>query len=382
MKKEILFISHEASRSGAPILLLQFLRWFKENTDISFRIILVIGGELEAEFAKLGPTLVFEQKFSPKLYERIKTRFFPFDPSLRLKQWFVDTNIGLIYSNTVVNGNILEDLKFLDCPIISHAHELEYIIQCYGIDSFEKTKRYTTHFIACANVVKDNLVENHNILSQNISVIHEFTPIDAINENSLNLKLLESELNLSEPTFIVGGSGSSSDWRKGADLFIQLAYIVKSKAKNISIRFVWIGKHQKGAKYLAVQQDIVKADLENYIHFIGSKSNPLDYFSGFDLFALTSREDPYPVVCLESALLGKPIICFDKGGGEPEFVENDCGFVIPYLDLNTMANRIIELYHSPELRQMLGENAKKKVIERHSLEIAASKILEVIRSQI
>lgn len=378
MEKEIIFISHNASRSGAPILLLQFLQWFKNNTDNQFSIILGMGGELETEFSKLAPTLIFSREAPPKLHERIKRRFFRHDPNLRISKWIANRNIELIYSNTVVNGDILKYLSFLDCPVISHVHELEYAIQSYGMDQFEKTKKCTTHFIACAKAVKTNLVENHNILPQSITVVHEFIPIDRIRTDSLNLKLLGSEVSISEQTFIVGASGSTSDWRKGADLFIQLAYIVKYKSIDLPIRFIWIGNRQEGMEYITIQQDIVKANLENYIYFLGSKHNPLDYFTRFDVFALMSRDDPYPLVCLESALLAKPIVCFDKSGGEPEFVENDCGFVVPYLDLNTMADRILELYHSSELRQKLGENAKKKVTERHSLEIAASKILEVI----
>jgi glycosyltransferase involved in cell wall biosynthesis len=62
----------------------------------------------------------------------------------------------------------------------------------------------------------------------------------------------------------------------------------------------------------------------------------LKYFAAFDVFALVSREDPFPVVCLEAASLGKPIVCFNSSDGEKEFVENDCGFVVPDLDIEIM----------------------------------------------
>ncbi|MDH6063711.1 hypothetical protein, partial [Umezakia ovalisporum] len=48
-------------------------------------------------------------------------------------------------------------------------------------------------------------------------------------------------------------------------------------------------------------------------------------------------------VCLEAASLGKPILCFDKAGGEPEFVEDDCGFIVPYLDLDAADMNLISL---------------------------------------
>jgi glycosyltransferase involved in cell wall biosynthesis len=383
MSKQILFISHNATRTGAPILLLHFLRWFKENTEIPFRILLGKGGELESDFTELAPTLIFEQQAPLKntILHRIKRRFFPQQPYSHLYQWLLGQNIGLIYSNTIVNGHILEVLNYLNCPVVSHAHELEYIIHYLGIKYFQKTQELTDHFIACSGSVKNNLVEKHHISSADITVIYEFIPIGSLFLDSLNRKLLEKELDFQEETFVVGASGTT-DWRKSTDLFIQLAHLVKNKAKDALIKFVWLGVDYQSTDYFAFQQDILKTGLEYDIYLLNAKLNPLDYFSRFDIFVLTSREDPYPLVCLENALLGKPIICFDKAGGEPEFVEDDCGFVVPYLNLNIMADRIIQLYQSPDLRKKLGENARQKVCNRHDINTAAPKILEVINKYI
>ena len=93
---------------------------------------------------------------------------------------------------------------------------------------------------------------------------------------------------------------------------------------------------------------------------------------------MVSREDPYPLVCLEAASLGKPVICFADAGGMPEFVEDDCGYVVPYLDLNAFATKIIELSSDPEKTKTLGENARKKVRARHDIEVAAPAVTELI----
>ena len=96
------------------------------------------------------------------------------------------------------------------------------------------------------------------------------------------------------------------------------------------------------------------------------------------MFCLTSREDPYPLVNLEVASLGMPIVCFEGSGGSEEFVEDDCGFVVPYLELETMADRVSELLDSTELRRRLGGRAASKVRERHDLEDTAPQILGII----
>ena len=52
----ILFVSHDASRTGAPIALLTFLRWLRANTDYRFEVLLGCGGPLEPAFEALAPT--------------------------------------------------------------------------------------------------------------------------------------------------------------------------------------------------------------------------------------------------------------------------------------------------------------------------------------
>ena len=58
--QEILFVSHDAGRTGAPFVLLNFQRWLKEHTSMEFATILRRRGPLEAEFAKLGETFLIE----------------------------------------------------------------------------------------------------------------------------------------------------------------------------------------------------------------------------------------------------------------------------------------------------------------------------------
>jgi len=181
--KKVLFISHDASRTGAPILLLNFLRWFKENASIPFEILLGRGGELEKAFSALAPTSVFykdgqgpEIIHKYNILRRITRRLGINDPAFRIRRMLANSNIGLVYSNTSTNGNILQALGFLNCPVISHIHELSYSLDSRS-DKFDYVKESTTHFIACSQAVKDNLVNRYNILADDISVIHGFISI-------------------------------------------------------------------------------------------------------------------------------------------------------------------------------------------------------------
>src|SRR5690606_17003431 len=54
----ILFVSHEGTRTGAPMMLLHFLRWLREHGKVDPQIALLRGGPLTEQFAELGPTTV------------------------------------------------------------------------------------------------------------------------------------------------------------------------------------------------------------------------------------------------------------------------------------------------------------------------------------
>jgi glycosyltransferase involved in cell wall biosynthesis len=161
-----------------------------------------------------------------------------------------------------------------------------------------------------------------------------------------------------------------------ADLVVHIAKKGYSKT-NIPIHFVWIGGDNNGLEFQKLYYDIVRLNLQTKIHFLGIKESPLEYFAMTDVFMLCSREEPVGIVALEAASLGKPVLCFDQSGGMPEFVENDCGFIIPYLEIEQMANRIVELALNSELYEKLGKKAKEKV-KKHDINIACNEIIKII----
>jgi glycosyltransferase involved in cell wall biosynthesis len=400
--KTVLFISHDATCTGAPIVLLNFLKWLKANTKISFVILLKDGGMLEPEFAALAPTWVFNQRTSTgkKFSERV-LRYLDRNSRTRslyrqiLKQQLSRYSIDLIYSNTVSNVEVLEFLRTFktrqNCPVISHVHELQWAIESYiGSENFSRTQAYTTQYIAVSKAVEKNLIENHGISSQKIKLIYECIPLASpvLTPAQLDQKRAEvrQQFGIPKEAHLICAAGQI-DWRKGADLFVQLAatldrYSDRYHADDPPLFFLWLGQAVQQEFLAQLLHEVHKLNLETIVQFVGLKPNPLDYFAACDLFVLMSREDPFPLVCLEAALMAKPIVCFDQAGGIPELVETDAGLVIPYLDIETMAVRILDLLQSPTLCQQMGLQARQKVQDLYNLDIIAPILLQVIENHL
>jgi glycosyltransferase involved in cell wall biosynthesis len=170
------------------------------------------------------------------------------------------------------------------------------------------------------------------------------------------------------------------EWRKGSELFIQLAISARRLGLTDRVRFVWVGADRTRVEVLEHLVDIERAGLTGIVHLVDIQADPRPYHRLFDAFALTSRSDPFPLVSLEAAAAETPIVCFQDSGGMPEFVADGCGFVVPYGDVEEMMLRIAELIEDPALCRRLGQRAAQKVRTENDVGVVAPKVLAIIES--
>src|ERR1700750_3279327 len=127
MAGTLLFLSHDASRTGAPIFLLNFLRWLHQDGNVDFRILTGRPGDLSADFEAIGKVDSFEPSDALwyKAMRQLRLNFW-YDSyhRARLREAFLNEKISLIYVNSVASAGMLDFLSFVDCPVICHVHEL------------------------------------------------------------------------------------------------------------------------------------------------------------------------------------------------------------------------------------------------------------------
>jgi glycosyltransferase involved in cell wall biosynthesis len=359
---KVLFISHDAQPHGAQILLLHLVRWIAANTQIVPHVLLKQDGPLRKDFDAVAHTMVWRQEDASAFVQKCRREKY-----------------DVIYSNTITNGALLEALAALERPVISHVHELGYwITYRSGALNNAQVVQHTDCYIAASQAVADCLHETLGLPLQKIFPVHEFaaTRLEGFDAASARRRVHE-ELKIPAQAPVVGGSGTT-DWRKSPDLFIQLARMLQKRIAPKEVHFVWVGGDASGPEFGMLWHDVRRIGLEPFVHFVGHRENPRDYFAAFDVFALTSREDPYPLVVLEAAALGLPILGFEKSGGIGEFVENDAGFMVPFLDVEAMSARAAELLGDENLRRKLGARAREKSAQRHDVSVAVPRIVNII----
>ena len=165
---------------------------------------------------------------------------------------------------------------------------------------------------------------------------------------------------------MVFGCGTT-DWRKGPDLFFEIARLACSR--DARLKFVWIGGDPD-----PFMEKARSAGLEGRVLFVGNRRESRRYYYVGHIFLLSSREDPCPLVALEAANAGLPVVCFAGAGDIPGFVGEECGAVVPYEDVDAAAQAVLRLAGDAELRRTQGAAGRKRAIERHSSASAALQI--------
>lgn len=379
----ILFISHDASRTGAPVALLTLLRWMRSNTDYELQVLLGAGGALETAFASVAPTSVVDTGF-PRL-GRLTAAVPPAALSALRGLRFQHmkrrlAGADLLYSNTLQNGALLGGLWQSGTRVLSHVHELEWWLGYKTEPSqLDVTKRVTDRYVACSRAALENLVETHGVQRERVTLCHAFIELDEIALSRARARRQATRHRLSIPgdAPVVGAIGTM-DWRKGPDLFVQLAHHVTRRLPRPEVHFLWAGGDTRGPVRGGLLADARKLGLGQRIRFVGPSDEPAELVAAMDVFALTSREDPFPLVMLEAAAAGLPIVCFDGGGGAPEFVLPDAGVTAGYLDVAAMADAVVHLLENEEERRRMGRVAATRVRDRHTVARAGPILAGVI----
>lgn len=343
--------------------------------------LLIKGGELLADYKAVCPVEIWDavipqESLKRQLYRRIFGGK-PEDPKRKVEAVIAAFNPDIIYANTAASHLVAHHLsKFCKAKLISHIHELSFSLNAYFSQEMNSsiTAAFSS-FITVSQANRDALVNEFSIPAEKINVVNEVLDIQGFSKTDLAVGTLRAQWKL-DGYLIVGASGMPG-WRKGFDLFLETAAKVSRKKHSQKIAFVWVGKVTDYDRSM-VQYQSRRLGIDIPVVLTGQLTAPAGAYQDFDVFYLSSREDPFPLVCMEAAALGKPTICFENAGGMPEFVGKGGGWIVPYEDTDAVSQLLIQL---PDAKNQLEEKGAvaRAQIETYDLVHGVEKIWNIIR---
>lgn len=348
----VLVVSHDAELNGAQLIALSAAREMSKGHRAAPYILLRRGGSLAADFAALAPTIVLDDP------SRIGSGEFD-----RLLDGLWQLGVRSALCNTMVAGDIAAALKDYGFRVVTAIHELPGAVHAYGSERLlRQAIESADDVVFPARFVEERMLASFHLAPRRSWIAAQgiIRPNPFLGERSFARLQLSKSLGIPDDAVVIMGCGLTSQ-RKGFDLFV-LAAAAALRRCEVALHFVWVGPIDESFAPWCLH-DIANSGLSDRIHLAGSQRHAGLYFAASDLFLLPSREDPLPTVCLEALESGLPVIAFDEAGGIGEIIEPDAGMLVPYLDVEAMADAVIDLALDDERRAVLGRAGRAIALE-------------------
>ncbi len=375
-RRRVLFVSHEATRTGAPKIILNILKHFAGNCDIQCETILNSGGHLAGEFEKYSTVDCLN--VSRENHEELRKQI-----GKTLAREKKNRPI-LAICNSMESRFIAKELAALDIPVIMLVHELP---SSYSEEDYQGVFETARKVVFPVNAVKEAAHDKTSIPIAKSTVLSQGL-LDPTFGSGITRETaysqIRKELHLPENSFVVLGCGTL-DLRKGIDHYTNIARrVIRNNHTLTPVHFVWVGEGPRWthSTYHYVQLDLEKSPARDYVHFIGERDNVEPYFVGADAFMMSSRVDPFPCVIHEAMAASLPVITFANSGGAAEAIDDGAGFIVPYADYDQAANVIGLLANQPEIASGVREKSKQRVFDRYRFEDYGDKLIDLAESVI
>jgi len=290
-----------------------------------------------------------------------------------------DKNVATVYVNTVAKLSPVLAGKIANKTVIVHVREGTNYLNSKNL--IRKTSLYimirlTDEFICISNSNR-KMLESLEYTSVPINVIPNGINISEFRRNAEYNNLIREKYNIPKETTLIGFIGSLS-YRKGIDIFLKAA---TELCKSNSYYFLVVGgeKHQIEKYKASISEN---PWIEDKIKFVGFKKDVRPYFSAMNIFALTSRDEPFGRVNLEAACMGCTIVATRVGGIPEILTDKENALLIPPNSVSALIESVEYLSKNPEFAELLRINAKKTVEENFSIETCNHKIEKILENRL
>ncbi|WP_321958991.1 glycosyltransferase family 4 protein [Burkholderia cenocepacia] len=180
-------------------------------------------------------------------------------------------------------------------------------------------------------------------------------------------------LGVADNALVVGFVGRL-EHQKGVDRLVRIARDTYRQCGD-AVQFVVIGP---GDFTAAAGADA--DDLPPNLRVVGALDQASRYFSAFDLFALPSRYEGFPYVCLEAMAAGVPTVASQVAGAAGLIQSREIGIVVPNDDDTTDFTRaVVTLAQDAVQRIQMSVNCARAA-EHHSAAAMVSRTLALYHS--
>lgn len=158
---------------------------------------------------------------------------------------------------------------------------------------------------------------------------------------------------------LVVGSVGRLDAMKAHDV------LLKAIAQLEGVRVVILGE---GTQRLALEQLAADLGISDRLTLLGWVDNPRAYLPQFDVMALPSRSEGFPLAIVEAMLAARPVVATRVGSVAEAVIDGETGLLIEKDDVAGLAAALRRLRDDSALRYRLGCRSREVAVARFTVE--------------
>ena len=169
-------------------------------------------------------------------------------------------------------------------------------------------------------------------------------------------------LGVGENAFVVGWVGRMTAVKRTEDVVRTLHRLVEREV-DAYMCFVGDGPDRGEAERVAHELGVARRCL-----FLGYQDDVARFYEAVDAVVLPSANEGTPVTVIEALAARRPAVA-TRVGGLPDVVDEGVdGFLVDVGDVDGLAERLAELATDSERRARMGDEGRRRVVERYGVE--------------
>jgi glycosyltransferase involved in cell wall biosynthesis/GT2 family glycosyltransferase len=337
-KGDLLFVSHDLSWSGAPLILLHTAKWCREQ-GYFITIMSPVDGPLRESFVDAGFPVIVDPL--------IITGHPSFAEFAR--------EFDCVIASTIFGAPVIRAAKAAGLPHLWWIHEGKVAEHYMGTDPTLRAALAEADFIVTPDTRSSLLYQPFS--DHPVRVLFYGIP-DPAEETEAPVRRNDGRVK-----FLVLGTIES---RKGQQVLLEaLSHVSEDVLKNAEISIV--GRPHDPAIAEEVRAATARFSCLEYREGV-SPEEAHDLIRQTDIMVSASWDETGPIILMEALAFGKPVLSTSVGGVAELLADADVGLFFNPGDAKGMAAAIEKLLREPALVEQLGEKARSAFVKHFSFE--------------
>ena len=238
--------------------------------------------------------------------------------------------------------------------------------------------RLPDHYIPVSHWVS-KAIEDLGVASDRNTSVYDGIAFDGLDIGA-DGEAFRKDQNIPEDAFAVGLVGMLVSW-KGQNLFLDAVKQLGCKIANLRVLFVG-GTPDDCAGYARELRRRVAAEgLDEIVTFTGHVFDMARAYNGLDLdVSASTSPEPLGTMVIECMVMQRPLLVPSHGGGAEMVEDGVTGLVFRAGDSESLAEKILECWRDPGLRERLGRAARGKALRTFDVETHARQVQSIYSS--